>query len=124
MIGRAAQGRPWMFREIDHFLRTGSLLPPPALDEIRQVLREHLLDHYAFHGEYVGVRTARKHIGWYIDGWCDARGVAGAGADPQRAPPGRLAGLRDAVNRAERPETQLALLEEFLHHADDESTVH
>jgi tRNA-dihydrouridine synthase B len=66
MIGRAAQGRPWIFREIDHFLRTGTLLPPPLLDEVRELMAQHLQDHYAFYGEVVGVRTARKHIGWYV----------------------------------------------------------
>ena len=66
MIGRAAQGRPWIFREIDHFLRTGEHLPPPRVDEVRALMNEHLHDHYAFYGEYIGVRTARKHIGWYV----------------------------------------------------------
>ena len=74
MIGRAAQGRPWLFREIAHFLATGELLPPPRIAEIRQVMNEHLEDHYAFYGEYTGVRTARKHIGWYT------RGLSGANA--------------------------------------------
>lgn len=66
MIGRAAQGRPWLFREIDFFLRTGRHLPGPAPTEIRDLLLEHLDDHYRFYGEYTGVRTARKHIGWYL----------------------------------------------------------
>ena len=66
MIGRAAQGRPWIFREIDHFLRTGMYLPAPAVDEVRGLMAHHLLDHYAFYGEKLGVRTARKHIGWYV----------------------------------------------------------
>lgn len=68
MIGRAAQGRPWIFREIDHFLRSGSHLPPPKLGEMRDLLLEHLEDHYRFYGEHVGVRSARKHIGWYMAG--------------------------------------------------------
>src|SRR4051812_12312876 len=72
MIGRAAQGRPWLFREIEHFLQTGELLPPPRIDEIQQVMNEHLEDHYGFYGEFTGVRTARKHIGWYT------RGLSGA----------------------------------------------
>ncbi|WJF89827.1 tRNA dihydrouridine synthase DusB [Paraburkholderia bonniea] len=72
MIGRAAQGRPWIFREIAHFLQTGELLPAPRIDEIQQVMNEHLEDHYAFYGEFTGVRTARKHIGWYT------RGLSGA----------------------------------------------
>ncbi|GAA4340726.1 tRNA dihydrouridine synthase DusB [Pigmentiphaga soli] len=68
MIGRAAQGRPWLFREIDHYLRTGHRLPGPTLDEMRALLLEHLDDHYRFYGEFTGVRTARKHIGWYLGG--------------------------------------------------------
>ena len=66
MVGRAAQGRPWIFREIDHFLRTGSHLPPPLVAEVVQLMDEHLRAHYAFYGDYLGVRTARKHIGWYV----------------------------------------------------------
>ncbi|MGN6668908.1 MAG: tRNA dihydrouridine synthase DusB [Trinickia sp.] len=74
MIGRAAQGRPWLFREIEHFLATGELMLAPRIAEIRQVMNEHLEDHYAFYGEFTGVRTARKHIGWYT------RGLSGANA--------------------------------------------
>ncbi|MBC7456010.1 MAG: tRNA dihydrouridine synthase DusB [Massilia sp.] len=66
MIGRAAQGRPWICREIDHFLRTGTLLPAPMVDEVQALMHEHLEAHYAFYGEFLGVRTARKHIGWYV----------------------------------------------------------
>jgi tRNA-dihydrouridine synthase B len=66
MIGRAAQGRPWICREIDHYLRTGTLLPAPYVQEVRQLMDEHLRAHYAFYGEFLGVRTARKHIGWYV----------------------------------------------------------
>ncbi len=65
MIGRAARGRPWIFREIDRFLADGTLLPPPRMSEVHKIMREHLIMHYAFYGEYVGVRTVRKHIGWY-----------------------------------------------------------
>ena len=68
MIGRAAQGRPWIFREVEHFLATGTHLPPPRVDEIHQLLVAHLYDHYAFYGADDGVRTARKHIGWYVKG--------------------------------------------------------
>ncbi|OCZ64507.1 tRNA-dihydrouridine synthase B [Achromobacter xylosoxidans] len=68
MIGRAAQGRPWIFREVDHYLRTGETLAPPSYGEMRELLLEHLDDHYRFYGEHTGVRTARKHIGWYLDG--------------------------------------------------------
>ena len=66
MIGRAAQGRPWIFREVEHFLRTGSHLPAPLVTEVQALMAEHLQAHYAFYGEYLGVRTARKHIGWYV----------------------------------------------------------
>ncbi len=66
MIGRAAQGRPWIFCEIDHYLRTGDELPAPATREVRQWLVEHLHEHYALYGELTGVRTARKHIGWAV----------------------------------------------------------
>ncbi len=66
MIGRAAQGRPWICREIDHYLRTGEHLPAPTVAEVRALMNEHLQAHYAFYGEYLGVRTARKHIGWYV----------------------------------------------------------
>ncbi len=65
MIGRAAQGRPWIFREIAHYLVHGVELPPPTVAEARALILEHLADHYAFHGEDIGVRTARKHLGWY-----------------------------------------------------------
>ena len=65
MIGRAAQGRPWIFREIVHFLATGTHLPPPTVAEARALIVAHLHDHYAFYGELQGTRTARKHLGWY-----------------------------------------------------------
>ncbi len=68
MIGRAAQGRPWLFREIEHFLATGRLLPAPRVEEIHRILRGHLADLYAFYGEETGVRIARKHISWYTKG--------------------------------------------------------
>ena len=64
MIGRAAQGRPWIFRETAHYLATGARLPPPRVDEVRALLLDHLDDHYRFYGD-LGVRTARKHIIWY-----------------------------------------------------------
>jgi len=74
MIGRAAQGRPWIFREIAHFLATGTHLPAPTVAEARALLLHHLEDHYGFYGEFAGVRTARKHIIWYT------RGLAGSAA--------------------------------------------
>ena len=74
MIGRAAQGRPWMFGEIDHYLRTGEHLPPPEVAEIHRVLIGHLEALYDFYGEGTGVRVARKHISWYT------KGLAGSAA--------------------------------------------
>jgi tRNA-dihydrouridine synthase B len=68
MIGRAAQGRPWIFREIEHYLKTGTHLPQPEVAEIHDVLLDHLQDLYAFYGEETGVRVARKHISWYTKG--------------------------------------------------------
>ncbi len=66
MIGRAAQGRPWIFREIGHFLATGEHLAPPLIAEVRRLLLDHLHDHYRLYGEQTGVRSARKHIAWYL----------------------------------------------------------
>jgi tRNA-dihydrouridine synthase B len=66
MIGRAAQGRPWIFREVAHFLSTGTHLAAPLVAEVKRLLLEHLQDHYTLYGEFTGVRTARKHIAWYV----------------------------------------------------------
>ena len=66
LIGRAAQGRPWIFREIEHYLRTGKKLPAPTLLEVERILLEHLAALHAFYGEVMGVRIARKHVGWYL----------------------------------------------------------
>jgi tRNA-dihydrouridine synthase B len=66
MIGRAAQGRPWIFREIAHFLDTGNPLAPPLVSEVKRLLVEHLHDHYSLYDAFIGVRSARKHIGWYV----------------------------------------------------------
>lgn len=68
MIGRAAQGQPWLFRQIQHYLEHGEQLSPPQVTEIRQLMQEHLLEHYDFYGDYLGVRSARKHIAWYVQG--------------------------------------------------------
>jgi tRNA-dihydrouridine synthase B len=96
MIGRAAQGRPWIFREIDHFLRTGEYLPAPLVSEVRMLMHEHLRAHYAFYGEYLGVRTARKHIGWYV------RELAGGEA------------FRQQMNRLDNCDEQLAAVDAFF----------
>ena len=71
MIGRAAQGRPWFFRETLHYLKTGELLPPPEVVEIHEVLLGHLDELYQFYGEFTGCRIARKHIAWYTNGLRD-----------------------------------------------------
>ncbi len=96
MIGRAAQGRPWIFREIDHYLLTGSLLPAPRIDEVRKLMAQHLRAHYAFYGDYLGVRTARKHIGWYV------QDLEGGEA------------FRQQMNRIEDCELQLAAVDAFF----------
>jgi tRNA-dihydrouridine synthase B len=96
MIGRAAQGRPWICREIDYYLRTGDYLPAPLLDEVRELMNEHLPAHYAFYGEYLGVRTARKHIGWYVED----------------LPGGEE--FRQRMNRLESTAEQLAAVDEFF----------
>ncbi len=66
MIGRAAQGRPWIFREVVHYLTTGQELPPPALQEVRQILLEHVRGLHQLYGDVLGPRIARKHVGWYL----------------------------------------------------------
>lgn len=96
MIGRAAQGRPWIFREITHFLRTGEYLPAPQVAEVRALMNEHLQAHYAFYGEFMGLRTARKHIGWYV------RDLAGGEAFRQR------------MNRLESCDEQLTAVDAFF----------
>ena len=89
MIGRAAQGRPWLFREIEHFLQTGTHLLSPQVGEIQAVLIAHLDDLYDFYGEHTGLRVARKHISWYT------QGLAGFGRVP---PSHESAGKRGRTN--------------------------
>jgi len=96
MVGRAAQGRPWIFREIAHFLATGTHLAPPTLTEIRDILLGHLEALHAFYGETSGVRIARKHLGWY------------AKDRPENA------AFRSVVNRAETADAQLALTRDYF----------
>ena len=96
MIGRAAQGRPWIFREISHYLLTGKHLPLPEVDEIHRVLINHLHELYSFYGEYSGVRIARKHISWYT------KGLVGS------------AGFRHAMNQLQSTDQQLAAVNEFF----------
>ncbi|WP_428035309.1 tRNA dihydrouridine synthase DusB [Amphritea sp.] len=66
MLGRTAQGNPWIFREINHYLSTGKVLPSPTAEEVRDTLLEHLQALYRFYGDYAGIRIARKHVGWYM----------------------------------------------------------
>ena len=96
MVGRAAQGRPWIFREIDHYLRTGTHLPAPLVAEVAQLMDEHLQAHYAFYGERKGMLTARKHIGWYV------RDLEGGEEFRQR------------MNRLESTQEQLQSVKEFF----------
>ena len=96
MIGRAAQGRPWIFREVAHFLATGERLPAPTVAEARDVLTEHLHDHYGLYGELSGVRSARKHIGWAV------RGLPGGEA------------FRQQMNTLERSDEQVQALRDWF----------
>lgn len=96
MIGRAAQGRPWIFREIDHYLKTGHKLSEPGIVKVRDILLNHLINLYDFYGEYTGVRMARKHISWYSKGLKSS------------------AEFRRQVNTADSMEHQHRLVSEFF----------
>ncbi|RPE80924.1 tRNA dihydrouridine synthase [Vulcaniibacterium tengchongense] len=96
LVGRAAQGRPWIFREIAHYLATGERLPEPPLTEVRDLLLGHLEQLHAFYGEQAGVRIARKHLGWY------------AKDRPENA------AFRAVANRAETAEAQLRLTRDYF----------
>lgn len=96
MIGRAAQGRPWIFREIAHYLATGTHRAPPLVAQVKRLLLDHLKEHYTLYGDYSGVRTARKHIGWYV------RGLPGGEA------------FRGEMNRIEDCDAQLAAVATFF----------
>ena len=96
MVGRAAQGKPWIFREIAYFMSTGIHLAQPLVAEVKRLLCDHLMDHYNLYGEFSGVRTARKHIGWYV-----------------RALPGGEA-FRDRMNILETCESQHAAVAQFF----------
>ena len=96
MVGRAAQGRPWIFREIAHFLATGEVLAPPSLTDVRDILLEHLRELHHFYGEQAGVRIARKHLGWY------------AKDRPENA------AFRAVVNGAQYAEEQLRLTTDYF----------
>ena len=101
MVGRAAQGRPWIFREIAHFLATGAHLAPPLVSEVKRLLVEHLHDHYTLYGEFSGVRSARKHIGWYV----------------RELPGGEH--FRAQMNLLEDSEAQVAAVERFMDHLNE-----
>ena len=96
MIGRAAQGRPWIFREINHYLQTGEKLPEPSIKEVRDILIGHLKNLYEFYGEDTGVRIARKHISWYSKG--QRHGAA----------------FRQTVNCVDSVEEQITMTQEFF----------
>ena len=96
MIGRAAQGRPWIFREIEHFLKTGTHLLPPTVEEIHTVMLEHINDLYGFYGDIAGMRVARKHISWYT------KGLAGS------------ASFRHNMNTLQTIELQQAAINDFF----------
>jgi tRNA-dihydrouridine synthase B len=96
MIGRAAQGRPWIFREIDHYLTTGTHLLAPTVDEIHTVMLEHLHDLYDFYGDLTGMRMARKHISWYT------KGLAGS------------AQFRHSMNTLQTIDLQLQAINDFF----------
>ena len=101
MIGRGAQGRPWIFREISHYLATGKHLPEPGAKEVRDILMGHLEHLHAFYGEVMGVRIARKHLGWY------------AKDRPENAD------FRQIVNRAETAASQLELTRDYFNRLQD-----
>ncbi|WP_332835616.1 tRNA dihydrouridine synthase DusB [Marinomonas polaris] len=96
MIGRAAQGRPWIFREINHYLETNELLAPPSLSEVRQLVINHVNALHQFYGDYLGVRIARKHVGWYLQTLADKTQ------------------FRSLFNRIDNTQEQLDKLEEFF----------
>ncbi|MFT5349956.1 MAG: tRNA-dihydrouridine synthase B, partial [Gammaproteobacteria bacterium] len=100
MIGRAAQGNPWIFREITHYLETGLSLAPPGNDEVSRVLNRHLQSLYGFYGEHLGVRIARKHISWY----CRHKGDV-------------LAFLA-LVNQAQNCKEQMRIVDEYFQNND------
>lgn len=99
MIGRAAQGRPWLLREIDHYLRTGEKLPEPERTEVYDILKQHVIALHQFYGELMGVRIARKHVGWYL------------AAEPE----GKA--FRKVFNQIDEAQTQLQAIDQFFANA-------
>jgi len=101
MVGRAAQGRPWIFREMAHFLATGEVLPAPTRTELRAWMLEHLQEHHDLYGEYTGVRSARKHLAWYAKAFGEV--------------PAPLAeGFRTRINAIESADAQLTEVTQFF----------
>ena len=105
MIGRAAQGNPWIFRQILHYFEHGELLSSPSLKEISQILTEHLENLYAFYGDFSGVRMARKHIAWYSKGLRDGNA------------------FRQEMNQLELPEQQLMFTRQFFEQIQEQQDI-
>ena len=105
MIGRAAQGNPWIFKQINHYLIHGEHLPAPAVTEVKQTLIEHLYTLYDFYGDYTGVRMARKHIAWYSKGLRDG--------NP----------FRQQMNTLEHPQQQIDFTEQFFEKLEQQGTI-
>ncbi|OUR65826.1 tRNA dihydrouridine synthase DusB [Methylophaga sp. 42_25_T18] len=105
MIGRAAQGNPWIFRQINHYLTQGEHLAAPSVKEIRETLIAHLHTLYDFYGDYTGVRMARKHIAWYSKGLRDG--------NP----------FRQQMNTFEQPQQQLDFTKQFFAQLEDKDTM-
>lgn len=101
MVGRAAQGRPWIFREMAHYLATGEHLPPPTRTELRTWMLDHLREHHALYGERTGVRSARKHLAWYAKAFGDV-------------PPALAEAFRQRINAVEAADAQLAAVHDFF----------
>jgi len=96
MIGRAAQGNPWLFQQIRHYLETGNVLTPPSTQEISNTIAGHVGNLHSFYGEYQGVRIARKHVGWYLQAHCETES------------------FRRSFNRLDSAAAQLEALERFF----------
>ncbi|MCZ8016782.1 tRNA-U20-dihydrouridine synthase [Limnobacter thiooxidans] len=97
MIGRAAQGNPWIFREVLHYLKTGEALEAPTLEEAHEVMMHHLRDHHEFYGEKTGLLTARKHLQWYLCG-----------------PAGKNNAVVDQLMLAQTTDAQLRIVDDFF----------
>jgi len=105
MIGRAAQGNPWIFQQVQHYLLHGEQLAAPAISEVRQILIEHLHTLYEFYGDYTGVRMARKHIAWYSKGFRNG--------NP----------FRQQMNTLELPQQQLDFTQQFFAGLEEQDTI-